>query len=166
MGYDMTMMVLTYLLNLHPATVHFPIGLLVMASAAGIIYLHWRPIPQLITLTWWPMLIGWISCVVAVLTGLLAQSTLPPDAPYWRLLNSHVTTGLAILLLYGAPLYVRWIRRSKVPEQKNGDPLLNSISQRTRVWITLCFVVGGLLVLITGWSGGQLVYSWGVNVAK
>ena len=122
----MAMMALNYLLNLHPATVHFPIGLLILSTVAGVTYLHWRPIPQLITLTWWPMFVGWISCVIAVLTGLLAQSSLPPDAPYWRLLNSHITTGLAILLLNGATLYVRWVRRSqaykKNGDQDNGDP--------------------------------------------
>lgn len=153
------------LLSLHPATVHFPIGLLILASVAGLLNLHWRSSVQLKTLTWWPMFVGWVSCGVAVLTGLLAQSNLPPDAPYWRLLNGHVTAGLAILLLYGAPLYLRWTRRNKGDSpDAEFDVLLDSQLLQTRVWVSICLVAGALLVLLTGWSGGQLVYEWGVNV--
>lgn len=153
--------------SLHPATVHMPIGLLILASAAGLLYLHWQQVPQLKVLTWWPMLIGWISCVLAVLTGLLAQSGLPPDAPYWQLLNSHVTTGLAILLLYGTPLYLRWIRQNTVESQPDEhDVLLDSNAWRTRLWLSLFLIIGAVLVLLTGWSGGQLVYTWGVGISN
>lgn len=158
-------MFLLDLVSLHPATVHMPIGLLILASAAGLLYLYAWPMAQLKVLTWWPMLIGWMSCVLAVLTGLLAQSGLPPDAPYWQLLNGHVTAGLAILLLYGIPLYLRWTRQNKsADDSDNQDVLLDSQARQTRLWLSICLLVGAVLVLLTGWSGGQLVYTWGVNV--
>ena len=156
-----------WLLNLHPATVHFPIGFLILASSAGVLCLYWKPTPTLVTLTWWPMLIGWISCVVAVLSGLLAQSNLPPDAPYWQLLNSHVTTGLAILIAYSVPLYLRWTGKDRRGnDAPHGDPLLSGPRLSTMLWLTVCLVGGAVLVLVTGWSGGELVYEWAVNVAK
>ena len=83
-------------INLHPATVHFPIAFLLLASGAGLLYMYWRPLEVLRTLTWWPMLLGWLGALVAMLTGLLAQSGLPPQAPYRATLNWHITSGLAL----------------------------------------------------------------------
>ncbi|OUC07652.1 hypothetical protein RY27_13605, partial [Litorilinea aerophila] len=60
--------------RLHPAVVHFPIAFLLLSSGAGLLYLYWRPRPELRILTWWPMALGWIGGGLAVLSGLLAQS--------------------------------------------------------------------------------------------
>ena len=86
-------------INLHPATVHFPIAFLLLASGAGLLYMYWRPLDVLRTLTWWPMLLGWLGALVAILTGLLAQSGLPPEAPY-RALGA---VWLAALLAVAVP---------------------------------------------------------------
>ena len=149
------------MITLHPATVHFPIALLILASGAGLYYLVIRPYAHLLILTWWPMMIGWVACLLAVLTGLVAQGGLPPTAPYMQLLNTHVTTGLAILLIYGTVLYLRWIRRNQTAQ---GDPLFDTEAGMVRFWVGGLLIAGGFLVLWTGWSGGQLVYTWGVNV--
>lgn len=148
--------------NLHPATVHFPIGLLVLASVSGLLYKHWSPAPQLVTLTWWPMTIGWTACIVAVGTGLIAQGQLPPDAPYWSILNTHITTGFAILFTYGSLLYMRWWGRGHTTD---ADPVLDD-SSRHAIWVSIALFLGGLLVITTGWTGGQLVFQWGVNVGN
>ena len=157
-------------INLHPATVHFPIAFLLLASAAGLLYIYWRPLDVLRILTWWPMLLGWLGALVAILTGLLAQSGLPPDAPYRATLNWHITTGLALWVLYGLLLYWQWLlqkrppRRAKAKEQPVTPPpdLLQQPTQRWRV--TLLLLVGIGLILASGWNGGKLVYTWGVNV--
>lgn len=151
-------------INLHPATVHFPIAFLLLASSAGLLYLYWQPKETLRTLTWWPMLLGWVGVMVAILSGLWAQSPLPPQAPYRSLLNWHISTGLALWVIYGYLLYQRWIygkarARAKTPQPT--DPLL---APAARLWLTVLFVLGIGLVLITGRNGGLLVYTWGVNV--
>ena len=33
-----------------------------------------------------------------------------------------------------------------------------------RLWLSALLITGALLVLLSGWNGGQLVYVWGVNV--
>jgi uncharacterized membrane protein len=157
-------------LTIHPATVHFPIAFLLLASAAGLLHLYWRPLALLRTLTWWPMLFGWGGTLVAILTGLLAQSPLPPDAPYRSILNWHISTGLALWVLYGLLLYWQWLflkkpahRRTMVKAETLTD-LLELPDARLR--LTVLLLVGIGLIVASGWNGGQLVYRWGVNVMR
>lgn len=147
-------------ITLHPATAHFPIALLSLSSICGLLYIYWRPQAELRTLTWWPMIIGWISGAVSIGSGLLAQANLPIRAPYTRLLNWHIGTALAILLIYGTLLYWRWLRRNQT--QSTPDALL--AYSTARIWVTILLTSGLLILLLTGWSGGRLVYTWGVNV--
>ncbi len=158
---------------LHPATVHFPIALLIFASASALLYLHWRPLAELKTLTWWTLFPGWLSLPVAIISGILAQGGLPPDAPYRGMLNLHITTGLLLLIVYGDLLYRRWLHRSgrgrkrrlgrSTPEEQG--PTVDFLDQPGRKWLlTLQLLVGVLLVVASGYLGGELVYTWGVNV--
>lgn len=165
-------------INLHPATVHFPIAFLLLASVAGLLYLYWQPLEVLRTLTWWPLRLGWLGAGIAILTGIFAQSGLPPQAPYRAILNWHISTGLAVWVLYGLALYRHWLygkatRKSMRKGQKQGTAnqvsaavpdreLLNA--PQARLWLTVLFVIGSALVLASGWNGGRLVYVWGVNV--
>jgi len=160
-------------MNIHPATVHFPIAFLLLASSAGLLYLYWRPLEVLRTLTWWPMLLGWLGTLVAMGTGLLAQSDLPPQAPYRTVLNWHITSGLALWVLYGLVLYWQWLLRKKPAARKKSsasaaspDLLPPDLLQRpeARLRLTFLLLVGIGLVLASGWNGGQLVYTWGVNI--
>lgn len=164
------------LVKLHPATVHFPIALLLLASGCGLLYLYGKHLPLLLNLIWPLMLLGWIGGIVAALTGLLAQSGLPPQAPYQAILNWHTTTGLAQIVVYGALLYQRWRypvlvkQRLKRKGASPSDPsssasayeLLND--NGAKWWITVLLIGGILLIVASGWNGGRLVFEWGVNV--
>lgn len=148
------------IVTLHPATVHYPIALLVLGSVAGLLYLTRWPRAELLTLTWWPLRLGWIGVGVAVLTGLLAQSGLPPQPPYAALLNWHIGTGLALLVLYAVPIYRAWVYGNR---RRPDDPAdLLQVGQARR-WLGALLAAGLILVLVTGWLGGELVYTWGVN---
>jgi uncharacterized membrane protein len=160
------------LTHLHPAIVHFPIALLLVASASGLTYLFLWPRAELRPLTWAAALLGWVACAAAVASGLLAQAGLPPNAPYRSVLNWHIGAGLGALAVYGLLLYQAWIDRSArvrrtrlqagLPEQR--DYL--DAPGGTRVMTAALLIAGALLVLFTGWNGGVLVYEWAVNVAQ
>jgi uncharacterized membrane protein len=147
--------------TLHPATVHFPIALLLVGSLAGLLYLWWQPRPELCILTWWLLFLGWVGAGVAALTGLLAQGNLPPQAPFTVVLNGHITSGLALIVVYAALFYRVWLFRNR-RRATDPDDLLDLPSARP--WLTLLFLLGMALVVIGGWLGGHLVYTWGVNV--
>ncbi len=163
--------------HLHPSVVHFPIALLIVASAAGLLYIAGRPRALVRSpaqgtvrlLIWTAMVLGWIACGAAVLTGLLAQAGLPVRAPYRGVLNWHTAGGLAALVVYGALLYLAWLQmgpRARKERARRGRPetldLLDDPARRGLVAALL--VLGAALVFLTGFNGGQLVYVWGVNV--
>lgn len=153
--------------TLHAMTIHFPIALLFFASAAGLLYLHAVRRVELRLLTWWPMAVGWIMLGVAILTGLLAQSRLPPQSPYTDMLNWHIGMGLAAVVVYGFLLYRRWLQAARAASpRKRVESLPPELldDPAARLWLTGLLAAGAALVLLSGWSGGQLVYRWGVNV--
>lgn len=158
------------LLVLHPIFVHFPIVLLIGASGSALAHLHWRPLPQLRVLTWWLLPPGWLSLLVTIITGIVDQGNLPPDAPYRGLLNLHTTSGLLLALLYGDLLYRGWLHwsRSRAGAKPGRAPVTGDfLEQPGRKWpLTLQLLLGIGLVIWSGWLGGELVYVWGVNVGK
>jgi uncharacterized membrane protein len=165
---------------LHPATVHFPIAFLIAASLAGLAYIHWRRMEPLRIITWWGMAAGWIALIAAIVTGLIAQGSLPPDAPYRATLNWHTTTGLILGALYGDVLYRGWLynsgkgrreRTRKLSSTRHKEANAETTERREflaeprQKWLlTVELILGMGIVFVSGWLGGQLVYTWGVNV--
>lgn len=154
--------------HLHPAVVHFPIALLLTGSLVALIQLY-RPLRTDLRVTAWVLLvIGFLGDIVATVTGLFAQSTLPPDAPYRSTLNWHIGIGLVQLVIYGGLLYWGWIfrgerrRKARAAAGRLEVDLLDD--RRARPWVTLLLLLGMAAVALTGWNGGLLVYQWAVNV--
>ncbi len=157
-------------LNLHPAAVHFPIAFFLLATAAGLLYLFWKPQASLRLLTWANVGLGLIGALVAVVTGLFAQAGLPPDAPYRGVLNQHIGTGIAQIVVYGFLLY-RWrifsTEKARTARRRAGNTAQDLLDDGgARWWVALLLIVGALLVIASGWNGGRLVYEWGVNVMQ
>ena len=157
--------------TLHPAVVHFPIALLLLGSVCALLYLYGPRRAELLVLTWVPLFLGWLATGAAILTGLLAQSGLPPDPPYRDVLNQHIGSGMALTVLYAVLLYRAYLQRARAASSKAAKnakraPVSPELldDPRARLWVTLLLAAGMLLVIASGWNGGQLVYEWGVNV--
>jgi uncharacterized membrane protein len=165
---------------LHPATVHFPIAFLIAASVAGLAYIHWRRLDQLRIITWWSMTAGWFVLILTIVTGIVDQGRLPPDAPYRTILNWHTTLGLALAVVYGNLLYRGWLhnrrrgrrrsdetkRRGSTSKSDDQDEQVEFLLVPRRRWLLTAELLLGIVLVIAGaWLGGQLVYTWGVNVA-
>jgi uncharacterized membrane protein len=175
------------LTHLHPAVVHFPIALLLLGSALALVHLYYgaraQPYIDLRRTAWFLIGLGWLATIPAVLSGLLAQSPLPPDAPYRAVLNWHTATGLAVLVLYGLLLYRAWIfqgAKARAARRKlaarttattppatsaNAEEVVDLLDNPSaRLWLTGALLLGAVLIVATGWNGGVLVYEWGVIV--
>ncbi len=136
---------------LHPLVVHFPIALLLLNFALTLAYLR-RPDSFLERSAYGALIIGWWGAFAAIVTGVLDVARawpLRPEVIGW--LNAHFALGLLLLLVYGRALLLR--RR---------DPVILHGPHRRSYFALLSF--GALLVILSGWTGGYLVYTLGFGV--
>jgi uncharacterized membrane protein len=136
---------------LHPATIHFPIALLLVNYGLTIWAIR-HPDPFVERTAYGALLLGWCGTAAAIATGLLAAALVwPPDDQLLAWLNAHAILGFALLFVYGRALL--WRRR---------DPELLAGPRRGRYLALLS--AGALLVVLDGWIGGHMVYRLGTGV--
>jgi uncharacterized membrane protein len=139
--------------NWHPAVVHFPIALLL----TGIVSLWLNAIlpdtefsRQLRTVGHWNLRIGSVFAVIAAWFGLLAFMGVPHDEIAYKAKALHRDWALVTVAAL-IPFFI-----------------LSCLRQRLTSHITRAFTVGliipALLILRTGWLGGEVVYRYGVGV--
>jgi uncharacterized membrane protein len=112
----------------------------------------WRSDRSLETAAYHCLWLGWLLLLPAVVTGTIdaARQVFDPlrprdDALVW--VNAHALTGVAIMVVY----WQAWQARRRNPA------ILDDAGAR-RSYLAL-LTLGAMLVVLTGWLGGQLVYS-------
>lgn len=136
--------------HLHPAIIHFPIVLLI-ASVLLDLYGRWQPAVR--RTAWITLLLGTLSAIPAVITGIIAhipyEETAVIDSIEQHQWLGFLTTGIFIAL-------TAWRWRSR---RAHGD--------QTASWPYLAVGVLGLVALaLVGLTGGNLVYNLGVGVKE
>jgi uncharacterized membrane protein len=114
-----------------------------------LIYL-WRGQAELERFAYWSFGLSWLATLVSSLTGLMDQSQLELTDPRRDTANLHITAAVALLILNGLILYMRF-RWAEVLIRHRW-PYLGLLA------------LGTLAVLITAWLGGELVYRLRVGV--
>ncbi len=138
--------------QLHPIAVHFAVALLLVAPACDALGMVLRREALLLTGRW-NTLFGAGAAVVAVLTGLAAQSGAEHGGAGVPLLQLHRALGLLLAAVW-VPLAV-WrgaVSRVSLP-----------IRLRT-LYLTASFV-GAAMVLVQAGLGSTLVYRHGVGLS-
>ena len=144
---------------IHPMLVHFPIVLLITAFAMDIILLSLKK--DLTSRQCLPMvalaalILGTLAAVLAAIFGDMAFDKAVslgfPSGP----IETHETMALITITVFG--LYCLW----RLLALWRKYPLRGRIG-----WISvLPGMVGVVLLIITAYYGGELVYHFGVNVA-
>ncbi|MEM7034712.1 MAG: DUF2231 domain-containing protein [Chloroflexota bacterium] len=134
----------------HPVFVHFPIALYFVGLLLTASYL-WRKKPEDDYFAYRAFLWSLISAIIASLAGLVDRGQLAYDDPRTPELNLHITYAVLFIIFSGLVVYCRF----RWPD----------ILQSSQRWwyLTLIFI-GAVMITVAGWSGGELVYKWGIGI--
>jgi uncharacterized membrane protein len=133
---------------LHPILSHFPIALLVVSVALD---LAGRRFPSTRPNAWLLLVLGTLGAVAATGSGIVAHFPYEESAAH-DAISTHQFQGIGTTILFIALTAWRWWSR-----RRGADAGAS--------WAYTVFSVAGVALLtVTGMSGGELVYEWGVAV--
>jgi uncharacterized membrane protein len=134
----------------HPMIIPFPIALWVFSLVADVIYL-WRGNPVWRDyIAFYALLGGIIGAAVAAVPGIIDWLSIT-DKTIVKLANWHARLNVIALLVFAASFYLR---------TTSGAGML---SDSYTIALALS-VLGVILISISGWLGGDMVFKHGVAV--
>lgn len=137
--------------SIHPFLVHFPIALLTVSflfDAIGSLLNK----SELNRTGWWMLVTGSGGLLLAVGSGLLAESALTLEGPPFAVLETHKQAAFAVVVCYAVVLFWRIAGRSGIPDRNR--------------WVFWVVYSGGVLLMwVVAWHGGELVHTHGVPFA-
>ena len=134
---------------IHPMLVPIPIGLWVFAMVADLMFI-WGGNPAWKTVAFYCIAGGIVGAALAAVFGLLDLLGVK-DTKVFRVGVMHGAFNVVALLLFALNLYLRTDNGSQMVGPNSSVPLALS-------------VVGVLILGVSGWLGGELVFRYGVGV--
>jgi uncharacterized membrane protein len=135
---------------IHPILIPFPIALWVFSLIADLIYL-WRGNPVWRDwIAFYALLAGIIGAVAAAVFGIIDWLSIK-DREVKRVADWHARLNVIALLIFAASFYLRTAGGLRMLNGSYTIPLVFS-------------VVGVILISISGYLGGELVFKHGVGV--
>ena len=137
---------------IHPMIIPFPIALWVFSLVADVIYL-WRGNPVWKDwIAFYTLLGGIVMAAVAAVPSLIDWLSLTNKAVV-KIANWHARLNVIALLVFAGSFYLRTTSGSSLVSGSYTIPLALS-------------VLGVVLITISGWLGGEMVFKHGVAVAN
>ena len=135
---------------IHPMIIPFPIALWVFSFVADLVYL-WRGNPVWNDwIAFYSLLAGIIMAAVAAVPGLIDWLSIK-DEKVVKIANWHARLNVIALLIFAASFYLR---------TASGGAMIGG-SHTIPVGLSL---LGVILITISGWLGGEMVFKHGVAV--
>ena len=136
---------------IHPMLIPFPLALWFFSLIADVIYL-WRGNPVWRDwIAFYALLGGIVGGVLAAVPGFVDWLSLK-DREVVRIANWHARLNVIALLIFVASFYLRTTSGARLVGGSYTIPVLLS-------------VVGVILITISGWLGGEMVFKHGVAVS-
>jgi uncharacterized membrane protein/nitrite reductase/ring-hydroxylating ferredoxin subunit len=136
---------------LHPALVHFPIGLFVLSLALDIASSLGLTSNNLFRASFYSIGFGIAAGILAALVGLVDRSNIRLDHPARKTVNLHMLLNLTAIGLFAINFFLRV-----------GQP---GLTETPLVYLLLSFVGVGM-IMISGYLGGTMVYDNGIGVGR
>ena len=135
----------------HPILIPFPLGLWVTSFAADILFYFLRH-PTLLVISKFLLAAGCIGAIAAAIPGFIDWLTIK-DGEVKRVANWHALLNVIALIVFAISLFLRMGSYSQIVGRKLTIPFLLSL-------------VGVILIAISGWLGGELVFRYGVGQTR
>jgi uncharacterized membrane protein len=132
---------------IHPMLVPIPIGLLVFSLVADLVFFFGLGDAVWNRIAFFTMAGGLIGIAAAAVPGLFDFLSLT-DPRVRRLATWHMAVNSAVTLLFALNLWLRWASTSE---------------EDAPMWLS---VIGVVLLGVSGWLGGQMVYVHGAGVER
>jgi len=136
---------------IHPMLVHFPIGLFLLSFLLDLASLASSSVPNLVRGSFYAMLLGLITSLVAAVPGLVDYTDIRSDHPGKRTATAHMILNFMVVVVYGINLGIR--SSSLLDPKISMGPFILSL-------------VGVGLLSASGYLGGRLVYDEGIAVGR
>ena len=134
----------------HPMLIPFPIALWAFSVVADVIYL-WRGNPVWRDyIAFYVLMGGTLGGVMAAVPGFIDWLSLK-DPKVVKIANWHARLNVIALLTFGTSLYLRTTSGASLVSGSYTIPIVLS-------------VFGVILITISGWLGGELVFKHGIAV--
>ena len=135
---------------IHPMIIPFPIALWVFSLIADLVFL-WRGNPVWKDwIAFYSLLAGTIMAAVAAVPGLIDWLSIT-DRKVVKIANWHARLNVIALLVFAASFYLRTTSGADLVGDSYTIPIALS-------------VLGVILITISGWLGGEMVFKHGVAV--
>ncbi|HSL42718.1 MAG TPA: DUF2231 domain-containing protein [Anaerolineales bacterium] len=136
---------------LHPALVHIPTALWPAAFVFDLLSLIYSD-NTLVQMAFYAILIGLIVALLAIPTGYADWTDIRPEKPAWKLGLYHMILNVFISILWGINLALRWQTYQTMISVPAAQVALSALAT--------------LLLLVSGYLGGRMIYAYGINVAR
>lgn len=128
---------------IHPMLIGIPIGLWLFSLACDLLSLLPQASDNWKVVAFYSMAGGIIGAFIAAIPGLIDMLSLPK--PLRNIALMHMALNLTVIALYVANV---WLRS-------------HAVQTMTPLWLSIAAV---LLLGVSGWLGGKMVYEHGVGV--
>ncbi len=136
---------------LHPALVHIPTALWPIAWIFDL-FSQFRADNVFVQLAFYAGLLGLIVALLAIPTGLADWTDIGREKPAWKLGLYHLILNVVVSILWTINL---WLRRESFQTDTSVPSGLIGLSTFATV-----------LLLISGYLGGRMIYAYGISVAR
>jgi|SRR5215813_9157169 len=135
---------------IHPMLVPFPLALWITSFVTDVVYYFERN-ASLLLISKFMIAAGCLGAVAAAIPGIIDWLALKqPEVN--RISNWHARLNIIALIIFAISLYLRLRTAAGL------------VSHRIIIAFLLSFV-GVILIVISGWLGGEMAYKYGVGVA-
>jgi len=136
---------------IHPMLVVFPIGLWVFSLVCDLIRLSGVTGDAWSTVAFFSMVGGFVGALCAAVPGFIDLLYYKGGAPpVKKIALTHMAINLTVVVLYALNIWLRASVRSSI-----------STGMSTPVVLS---IIGVMLLVVSGWLGGQMVHVYGVSV--